>query len=195
MILAFCSLLIGIQLFKVAVEILLEDHKQDIRSYQLPFKTPKKISCQKDTASLSLSTEVQDVLWYLLQSYFPVIHTVWFSNSFWRTEYSTVHQTIVKWGYFPENINFLLVLFVPCLSYQTKRLYVPVLLFAVLEYSLGSHLLSLLLTKQANWFFLTSTLHFILYINSYELHLHNFYSYSFQLINMILRSPKLYNMK
>lgn len=45
MILAFCSLLIGIQLFKVAVEILLEDHKKDIRSYQLPFKTPKKISC------------------------------------------------------------------------------------------------------------------------------------------------------
>lgn len=42
MILAFCSLLISIQLFKVAVEILLEDHKQDIRSYQLPLKYQKR---------------------------------------------------------------------------------------------------------------------------------------------------------
>lgn len=58
MILAFCSLVNSVQLLKVAVEILLEDSKQDIRNDQLPFKTPKKDILLEGSCVTLFSTKV-----------------------------------------------------------------------------------------------------------------------------------------
>lgn len=66
-----------------------------------------------------------------------------FQDKFWRTEGSTVHWSIF---FLKIILNFLLLLVLPCLFRQTIKLYRPVLIFAAVEYSPRSHVLSLPLT-------------------------------------------------